>query len=373
MNIKDCKYVVVGTGFFGAVVARRIAEELNEKVLVIDKRDHIGGNSYAYVDKETGIEVHKYGSHIFHTSDENVWNFLRRFTELNDYRHTVYSNYKNVIYSLPINLHTINQYFQKDLSPDEAQDLIKKEVEEAKIVDPKNLEEKAISLIGKSLYEAFIKGYTKKQWSIDPKKLSSEIINRLPVRFNYNNSYFNDKYQGIPKDGYEKLFQKMLDHKNIEVKLNTSFKTIKDKINTDCKVIYTGPIDELCDYKFGPLPWRSLKFEVVEKDIVDFQGTTVINYANEDVPFTRIHEFKHYHPEWENVSSTIICKEYSENYEVGKEAYYPVNNSQSEELYQKYLEFVNNQYPNFILGGRLGCYKYWDMDKAILNALELMF
>lgn len=371
--MNETKYVVVGAGFFGSVVARRIAEELNEKVLVIDKKNHIGGNCYAYIDKETGIEVHKYGSHIFHTSNEDVWNFLSRFTEFNNYCHTVYSNYRNTIYSLPINLHTINQFFQKDLSPSEAQELVKKEVEEAGVVNPKNLEEKAVSLIGKSLYEAFIKGYTKKQWSVDPKDLSPEIITRLPVRFNYNNSYFSDKYQGIPNDGYEKMFKNILDHKNIEVKLNTDFKEIKNEISKDTKVVYTGPIDELCNYEFGALPWRSLRFEVEKKNVADFQGTTVINYADESVPFTRIHEFKHYHPEWQNSEKTIICREYSENYRVGKEPYYPVNNPESEELYQKYLNFAKQKFPNFIFGGRLGCYKYWDMDKAIKYALELVF
>ena len=367
------KYMIVGSGFYGSVVARRIAEELKEKVLVIEKRNHIGGNSYAHIDEKTRIEVHDYGSHIFHTSDENVWNFLKRFTELNDYRHTVYSNYKNVVYSLPINLHTINQFFQKDLSPTEAEELINKEVEVVKIFYPKNLEEKAISLIGRSLYEAFIKGYTKKQWSKDPKDLVPEIITRLPVRFNYNNSYFNDKYQGIPKNGYEKMFQKILDHQNIELKLNTDFKNIRNDISSECKVIYTGPIDELCNYELGPLPWRSLRFELETKNVNDFQGTTVMNYADENIPFTRIHEFKHYHPDWENSDSTIICKEYSENYEVGKEPYYPVNNSESEELYKKYLNLAKQRFPNFVFGGRLGCYKYWDMDKAVLAALNLTF
>ena len=373
MELVRYDYVVVGAGFFGSIVARRIAEELGEKVLVIDKKNHIGGNSYAYIDKETGIEVHKYGSHIFHTSDENVWSYLNRFTEFNNYRHTVYSNYKNVIYSLPINLHTINQYFQKDLSPTDAQALIKKEVEEAQIVNPKNLEEKAISLIGKSLYEAFIKGYTKKQWSKDPKDLVPEIITRLPVRFNYDNSYFSDKYQGIPKDGYEKMFNNILNHKNIELKLNTSFNDIKDKLSKKMKVVYTGPIDELCDYQFGVLPWRSLRFEVEVKKVDDFQGTAVINYADKDVPFTRIHEFKHYHPDWKNSDSTVVCKEYSENYEVGKEPYYPVNNPESEKLYQNYLNLAKQKFPNFVFGGRLGCYKYWDMDKAVLAALNLTF
>lgn len=366
------KYMIVGSGFYGSVVARRIAEELKEKVLVIEKRNHIGGNSYAHIDEKTRIEVHDYGSHIFHTSDENVWNFLKRFTELNDYRHTVYSNYKNVVYSLPINLHTINQFFQKDLSPTEAEELINKEVEVVKIFYPKNLEEKAISLIGRSLYEAFIKGYTKKQWSKDPKDLVPEIITRLPVRFNYNNSYFNDKYQGIPKNGYEKMFQKILDHQNIELKLNTDFKNIRNDISSECKVIYTGPIDELCNYELGPLPWRSLRFELETKNVNDFQGTTVMNYADENIPFTRIHEFKHYHPDWENSDSTIICKEYSENYEVGNEPYYPINNPESEDLYQKYLSLAKQKFPNFVFGGRLGCYKYWDMDRAILNALELV-
>lgn len=373
MNIFNYRYIVVGTGFYGSIVTRRIAEELNEKVLIIDKRDHIGGNSYAYIDKETGIEVHKYGSHIFHTSNDEVWNYLKKFTEFNEYRHTVYSNYNGCVYSLPINLHTINQFFQKDFSPNEAKDFINKEIESSKIENPNNLEEKAISLIGKSLYEAFIKGYTKKQWSEDPKKLVPEIITRLPVRFNYNNAYFSDKYQGIPKDGFEKLFRNILNHKNIEVLLNTDFSTIKDQISKDCKVIYTGPIDELCNYELGPLPWRSLKFDLEKLNNDNFQGATVMNYADENIAFTRIHEFKHYHPEWPDSTSTIICKEYSEDYKTGREPYYPVNNEESEELYQKYLSLAKQKFSNFIFGGRLGCYRYWDMDKAIKAAIELNF
>lgn len=372
MNISDYKYIVVGSGFYGSVVARRIADELNEKVLVIEKRNHIGGNSYAYIDKETGIEVHKYGSHIFHTSNEDVWNYLKKFTEFNNYIYNGYSNYKGNIYTLPINLHTINQFFKKDFSPSEAKNFIDKEIKKSKIKNPNNLEEKAISLVGKSLYEAFTKGYVKKQWATDPKKLIPEIITRLPFRFNYNNNYYFDKYQGIPKDGYEKLFKNILNNKNIELKLNTDFKDIKNDISSECKVIYTGPIDELCDYKLGPLPWRSLKFEFEVKKINDFQGTTVIAYADEKIPYTRIHEFKHYHPEWPDSSLTIICKEYPVDYKIGIDPYYPINNKQNDKKYQKYLELTAKKYPNFILGGRLGCYKYWDMDKAILNALELV-
>lgn len=368
--ISDYNYVIVGAGLFGAVMAERIATQLKQKVLVIDRREHIGGNAYAYIDKETGIEVHKYGSHIFHTSSENVWNYIKKFTEFNEYRHTVYSNYKNQIYSLPINLHTINHFFKKDFSPNEARNIIDKEIEESGIKNPKNFEEKAISLIGKSLYEAFIKGYTKKQWSIDPKDLDPEIIVRLPVRFNYNNNYFFDKHQGIPKDGYERMFQNILNNKNIDVLLNTDFKKIKDEINENCKVIYTGPIDELCDYEIGPLPWKSLRFELERKEVEDFQGTSVINYAEENIPYTRIHEFKHYHPEWKGNNSTIICKEYSVDYQVGENPYYPINNDENKAKYKKYLEIAKQKYPNFTFGGRLGCYRYWDMDKVILNALE---
>ncbi len=369
--INDYQYIVVGAGLFGAVVAERIARELKKKILIVDKRDHIGGNAYAYIEKETGIEIHKYGSHIFHTSNENVWQYINQFTEFNEYTHKVYTNYQNQIYSLPINLHTINHFFKKDYSPDEAKREIGKEINEAKYENPSNFEEKAISLIGKSLYEAFIKGYTKKQWSIDPKDLDPEIITRLPVRYNYNNNYFFDKYQGIPKDGYEKLFRNILNNDNIKLLLSTDFKDIKDQVNEYCKVIYSGPIDELCDYQIGPLPWKSLRFDIERKETADYQGTSVINYAEETIPYTRIHEFKHYHPEWKNSDETIICKEYPENYRIGENPYYPINNIENDKKYRNYLEIAKQRYPNYTFGGRLGCYKYWDMDKVILNAMSV--
>lgn len=370
--MNESKHIVVGAGFFGSVVARRIAEELNEKVLVIDKRDHIGGNSYAYIDEKTGIEVHKYGSHIFHTSDENVWNYINKFTEFNNFIYNGYSNCNGCIYHLPINLHTINQFFNKDFSPSDAKKILENEIKKEKLNDINNLEDKAVSFIGRDLYNAFIRDYVKKQWATDPKNLPPEIIMRLPFRLNYNNNYYNDKYQGIPKDGYEKLFEKILSHKNIKVELKTDFKDIKDKIPRKVKVIYTGAIDELCDYKFGFLAWRSLRFEFESKNISDFQGTAVMAYPSLDVSYTRIHEFKHYHPEWDSPDKTIICKEYPMDYNIGVNPYYPINNKINDEKYLKYLGHAKDLYPNFVFGGRLGSYKYLDMDRTILDALNLV-
>lgn len=370
MSFDGLKYIVVGAGFWGSVFAERLASVLNEKVLVIDKRNHIGGNSYSQTDKKTGVECHKYGSHIFHTSSKNVWDYVNKFSGFNTYKHKVLINSQNKIYSMPINLGTINSFYNLNLKPFEVDSFLKKE--KGKIKNPKNFEEKAVSLIGYKLYEAFIKNYTLKQWATDPKNLPAEIITRLPVRKSYNADYFSDKYQGIPLDGYSGLFHKLLSHRNIEVKLGLDYYKIKNKIPKDCKIIFTGMIDKLFDCKYGQLDWRSLKFVWKRYNYVDFQGTTVINYTDLDVAYTRIHEFKHYHPERKNIfesQKTTICIEYPQNYQEGKEAYYPINNKKNTDLYTKYRkEILKNK--NVIIGGRLGLYEYWDMDKTIDNALN---
>ena len=367
---KKYDFLIVGAGFYGSVIAERIANELNEKVLIIDKRDHIGGNSYSYADKETNIEIHKYGSHLFHTSNKEVWDYLSRFTEFNDYQHVVYTTYKGKVYTMPINLETINSYYEKNLTPNEAYEFLQAEIKKYQIEKPKNLEEKAISLIGKPLYEAFIYGYTKKQWETDPKNLPANIITRLPVRYNYNHRYFKDKYEGLPVDGYGKVFERMLDHKNIEIKLGVDFFDIKESIPADVKVIYTGPIDKYFDYKHGVLGWRTIDFEIERKEMKDFQGTSVMNYAQADVPYTRIHEFKHYHPEREQSDKeTIIFKEYSRTAGKGDDPYYPINTPEDKEMYAKYLAETKNE-KNVIFGGRLGTYSYLDMHQVISMALK---
>lgn len=370
VDLTGVKYLIVGSGFFGAVIAERIANELNEKVLVIDRRDHIGGNSYSYTDAETNIEVHKYGSHIFHTSNEEVWIYLNRFTAFNSYQHRVLTTYKNKFYSMPINLGTINSYYQKNLNPSEAQEFLKKEIERDFVADPKNLEEKAISLIGRPLYEAFIQGYTQKQWETDLTKLPAYIITRLPVRFSYNDRYFSDKYEGIPVDGYGKVFERMLHHKNIEVKTGVDFFDIKSKIPADCLVVYTGAIDKYFSYQYGQLGWRTTDFEEQTLDVNDCQGTSVMNYADTDIPYTRIHEFKHFHPERkQSDKKTIIFKEFSRFAKENDTPYYPINTEKDKAIFAQYKELSKKE-KNVIFGGRLGNYVYVDMHQAIAMALN---
>ncbi|WP_413578487.1 UDP-galactopyranose mutase [Bdellovibrio sp. HCB290] len=370
MDFNGLKYLIVGSGFYGAVIAERIANELKEKVLVIDRRDHIGGNSYSYADAETNAEIHKYGSHIFHTSNEEVWAYINRFTTFNSYQHRVLTKYENKTYSMPINLMTINSYYGKNLNPVEGEAFIKSEIERDHIENPQNLEEKAISLIGRPLYEAFIKGYTKKQWETDLTKLPANIITRLPVRFSYNDRYFNDKYEGLPVDGYGKIFEKMLDHELITTKLGVDFFDIQKQIPKDCLVIYTGPIDKYFNYQFGSLGWRTTDFEQQTVDTKDFQGTSVMNYAGEDVPYTRIHEFKHFHPERkQSDTKTVIFKEYSRFAKENDVPYYPINTDKDKEIFAQYKALAKDE-KNVIFGGRLGNYVYVDMHQAIAMALN---
>jgi len=359
--------LVVGAGFFGSVVAERLAS-VGRNVLILDKRDHVGGNSYSEVDADTGIECHKYGSHIFHTSDEEVWAYLNRFASFNEYRHTVWTTYKDRVYSMPINLSTINAYYGLNLKPFEVDIFIDKERSKENIVQPQNMEEKAISLIGRSLYEAFIKGYTIKQWGKDPKELSPDIINRLPVRHNYINRYFNDKYEGIPLDGYGELFERLLDHPNIEVRLSTDYFNVKYEFSA-IPTLYTGAIDRFFDYKYGRLAWRTIDFEREVLDVADYQGCSVMNYADSEVPFTRIHEFKHYHPERPQTRKSIIFKEYSRVAELSNDPYYPINTPKNAVLLEKYQQEAQ-LLEDIWFGGRLGAYRYFDMDETIAAALE---
>ncbi|WP_415715497.1 UDP-galactopyranose mutase [Maridesulfovibrio sp.] len=366
----EYNHLIVGAGITGCTVARHIADNMGEKVLVIDKRNHIGGNCHSQIDEETGIEVHSYGTHIFHTKERRVWDFLNRFTEFNSYRHKVVTTYKGRTFHMPVNLQTINSFFGISLKPHEVGDFIASKSAQENIINPQNLEEKAISLIGRELYEAFVKGYTLKQWECDPKELDASIITRLPFRHTYECDYFTDRYQGLPWDGYAKMFERMLDHELIETRLNSDFFELKNELPQDCRIYYSGPIDKYFNYCHGELTWRSLRFEYRVEDVPDYQGTSVMNYADIDVPYTRIHEYLHLHPERENKSKrTVTAREFSKTWKQGDEPYYPVNTVEDRNRLEFYLEEASGLDKVHFLG-RLGRYKYYDMDKAVLAALE---
>lgn len=362
-------FLIVGAGLFGSVLAERIANILDKKVLVIEKRKHIGGNCYSDIDKETNIEFHQYGTHIFHTSSEKAYNYIRQFTKLNRYNHQVLTTHKNKVYQMPINLETINSFYMLNLKPFEAKGFLKKELDKEKIINPKNLEEKAISLIGRPLYKAFIKEYTIKQWGKEPRELPPEIITRLPVRFNYREDYFiNSQWQGVPVDGYTEIFRRMLDSPNIQVELDCDYFNNRDKYKTKEKTIYTGPIDKYFDYIHGKLEWRSVQFTKKIAEVEDFQGTSVMNFADSDVPYTRIHEPKHLHPERDyNLNKTLLFYETSRV--DNDEPYYPITTARNNAILSKYQR-LSSQEKGIIFGGRLGSYRYYDMDKTILAALE---
>jgi UDP-galactopyranose mutase len=351
-------------------VARLIAEETNSTVTIYEKRDHIGGNAHSYFDSETEIEVHKYGSHLFHTSNDLVWNFVNRFAKFNDYKHTVWAKHNNEIFSLPFNLATINQFLRTSMSPQEAQIFMTRSTDEKSRI-PSNLEEKAISLIGSELYEAFVKNYTQKQWQTDPKFLSPEIISRIPVRYTYNNHYFDDKYQGQPLLGYADLFNKMVDHKSIKVVLNHDYSPSLHSEKKRPLTIYTGAIDAYFDHMFGRLSWRTVDFEFEKIEIPDFQGAAVINYSDLESRWTRIHEFKHMHPERATkVQKTIIAREYSRFAVENDEPYYPVNTPEDRLKLAEYRR-VAKEAKGVFFGGRLGSYQYLDMHMAIASAISL--
>ena len=361
-------YLIVGSGLFGSVLAERIATQRQKKVLVLEKRPHIGGNCYSQFDESTGIEYHKYGTHIFHTNSKKILNYINQFTELNSYHHQVLTSYKNQIFQLPINLETINSFFKTNLRPYEVDSFLEKERQN--FPEPKNLEEKAMSLVGKKLYEAFIKGYTWKQWQTDPKDLPASIINRLPVRSNYDENYFkNGKYQGIPQDGYTSMFNKMLSSSLIDIKTNTDYFEIKDQIEVKNKTIYSGPIDRYFNFIHGKLQWRSVYFKKEIKEYDDYLGTSVMNFADKEIPYTRIHEPKHLHPEREYTKKkTLLLYEYSHQDE--EAPYYPINNEENIKKLEKYKSLAKKE-KNVLFGGRLGSYAYYDMDQVIGQALAL--
>lgn len=365
-------YLIVGSGLFGSIFAYE-ANKKGKKCLVIDKRSHIGGN--IYTENIEGINVHKYGAHIFHTSNKEVWQYINQFAEFNRYTNSPVARYKDELYNMPFNMNTFNKLWGV-ITPKEAQEKIEEEKREAGIIEPKNLEEQAISLVGKTIYEKLVKGYTEKQWGKRAEELPSFIIKRLPVRFIYDNNYFNDIYQGIPMGGYTQIIEKMLD--GIEVKLDCDF--FDDRQNLEKiakKIIFTGPIDKFYNYQFGELEYRSLRFETEILDMENYQGNAVVNYTEYEVPYTRIIEHKHFEygaslgkvAEGAAKEKTVITREYPDKWVQGKEPYYTMNDEKNTALYAKYKELADKD-GNVIFGGRLGQYKYFDMDKVIVEALN---
>lgn len=370
-------YLIVGSGLFGSIFAYE-ANKIGKKCLVIDKRSHIGGN--IYTETIDGINVHKYGAHIFHTSNKEVWDYIQQFAEFNRYTNSPMARYKDELYNLPFNLNTFSRMFNL-ITPQEIERKLDEERKDglAKLngKEPSNLEEQAISLVGTTVYEKLIKGYTEKQWGMPCTELPSFIIKRLPVRMIYDNNYFNDKYQGIPIGGYTQIIEKMLD--GIDLKLNYDFFEHKEELeNIAEKIVFTGQIDKYYDYKFGQLEYRSVRFETEEIDVDNYQGNAVVNYTDREVPYTRIIEHKHFEQgkqlgnevtEGPSVGKTIISREYSDKWNTTKEPYYPINNEKNNKLYQKYAD-LSLKDDKVIFGGRLGQYKYYDMDKVIIEALK---
>lgn len=360
--MKEYDYLIVGAGLFGSIFAYEM-NKIGKKCLIIEKRNHIGGN--IYTEEKEGINVHKYGAHIFHVDDKKIWEYINQFADFNRYTNSPVANYNGTLYNLPFNMNTFYQMWGVK-TPQEAKEMIEKQKKEANISEPKNLEEQAISLVGKDIYEKLIEGYTEKQWGKKCSELPSFIIKRLPVRFTFDNNYFNDLYQGIPMGGYTRIVEKMLE--GIDVKLNTDFFDNKEKwLNIADKIVFTGMIDEFYDYCYGELEYRGLEFEEEVLDMDNFQGNAVINYTDSKTPYTRIIEHKHF----DNAESekTIITKEYPKTWSKGEEAYYPINDDKNSELFKKYKDKADKE-ENIIFGGRLGMYQYFDMWKVIEVTLE---
>ena len=363
--MKKYDYLIVGSGLFGATFAYEMTK-IGKKCLVIERRNHLGGNIYC--ENVLDINVHKYGAHIFHTSNKEIWDYVNQFAEFNNYINSPIACYKGEVYNLPFNMNTFSKLWNIS-KPSEAKKIIDEQRRTLDGKEPVNLEEQAISLVGKDIYEKLIKEYTEKQWNRPCSELPSFIIKRLPVRFTYNNNYFNDRYQGIPVGGYNNIINKMLE--KCDVELNVDYLKNKDKYKDIAdKVLYTGMIDEYFDYSFGKLEYRSLKFEnEILKGVENYQGNAVVNYTSHEVPYTRIIEHKHF--EFGSQPDTVITREYPVDWEPGLEAYYPVNDEKNSKLYQKYEELSKSEL-NTIFGGRLANYKYYDMDKVIMAALEMV-
>ena len=369
--------VVVGSGLFGLTIAEQAASRWGLRVAIVERRSHLGGNAYSEIDPETGIEVHKYGAHLFHTSNERVWEYVNRFTSCTSYVHRVWTTVDGVVYPMPVNLGTINQFFSAAYGPDEARALIAQQAAEVDGQEITDFESKGVSLVGRPLFEAFFKNYTAKQWQTDPKDLPASIISRLPVRYNYDSRYFNDKYEGLPVDGYTAWMERMVASDLIDVYLDTDFFDPENPLNKGAvvgkvPVVYTGPVDRYFDYSAGDLSWRTVDFEKEVVDTGDYQGCSVMNYGDIDVPFTRIIEFRHFHPERDyQDEKTVIFREFSRFADHGDEPYYPVNTAQDRERLEQYRELMKNE-DRVFFGGRLGTYKYLDMHMAIASALTML-
>ena len=368
---------VVGSGFFGLTIAERAVTQLGKRVLVVDRRGHIGGNAYSEPEPETGIEIHRYGAHLFHTSNQRVWDYVRQFTEFTGYQHRVFAMHDGQAYQFPMGLGLVAQFFGRFYSPEQARALIAEQAAEMDTAAAANLEEKAISLIGRPLYEAFVRDYTAKQWQTDPRELPASTISRLPVRYTFDNRYFNDTYEGLPVNGYTAWLQNMAADDRIEVRLYTDWFDVRDelrKVSPRAPVVYTGPLDRYFDYAEGRLGWRTLDFEVEVLGCGDFQGTPVMNYNDADVPYTRIHEFRHFHPERDYpTDKTVIMREFSRFAEDDDEPYYPINTESDRAVLAAYRSRAKTETAAaaVLFGGRLGTYQYLDMHMAIASALNM--
>jgi UDP-galactopyranose mutase len=363
--------VIVGSGFFGATLAERCANELGLKVLVLEKRAHIGGNAWSAPDPDTGIETHVYGSHLFHTSSEAVWSYVNRFSGFSNYRHRVIVRHADRFFTMPMNLGTLSSLFGRFLDPAAARALVAAEVAASNVEAPANLEEKAISLVGRTMYDAFIRHYTAKQWQTDPKELPEDIITRLPIRYTFEDYYFTDSFEGLPLIGYGQMIDKMFGHENIEVRTGVDFFKARSAVPTGAVLVYTGPIDRYFDYRAGRLGWRTLDFEREVLPVGDFQGASVVNYPDPDVAFTRIHEFRHLHPERRYPDDrTVIFREFSRFAGVEDEPYYPIATRADKVTYGVYRDMATAE-PTTLFGGRLGTYRYLDMHQAIGAALKV--
>lgn len=364
--------VIVGSGFFGLTLAELITRNSTYNVLVVEKRNHIGGNSWSEIDPISGIEFHNYGTHIFHTNNLRVWEYVNNFSKFNDYKHKVLVNFENSLLHIPINLLTLSEHFGGFFTPESGRAKIESITEQYENLSEDSLESKAIKSVGAELYEKLIRGYTEKQWQTDPKLLPADIISRLPIRLNFNSNYFDDDFQGIPIQGYRGLLQNMCANSRIDVLLETDYFKVRNNLQKPKLTIYTGPIDRYFNYSEGVLGWRTVDLDFQSLDTTDFQGTSVVNYTSLDVPFTRIHEFKHLHPERKevmNIEKTIIAREFSRMATMEDDPYYPINSERDRAILERYRKLTEFE-SNVIFGGRLGSYKYLDMHMAIAAAIS---